>query len=236
MAELGRGGDADAILARVYWAGVDVGGKRKGFHVAVVASSSRGLQLSLNGHVAGRDAAAAVLSLLERFSPRVVAVDSPRRPAPVGETQRPCEHSLTAAVRCGITGTRDEDTIAARQDHYYEWIQEGWKLYETLEQAPSWTVIECFPTATWARLDRVRPRDVSRERWSEDILQQKLVEPGLLGGLPTRRNQDLRDAIGAAYTARLYSQRGKTETFTCPDCDLLPHCGIVVPRLASRPA
>lgn len=213
----------------MWWAGVDVGGRQKGFHVAVIEFSTRGLRLALHAQIAGSDAADAVTSLLEHFSPKVIAVDSPRAPASTGAKLRPCEHALNKAIGCGIRGTPDKGTIATRSDDLYEWIQEGWKLYTALEKQPNWTVIECFPTATWARLDKVRC-SVSRAKWSEDILTRELGRPGLLKHLPQKRNQDVRDAIAAAYTARLSSQPGKTETFTCPGCPRLPQCGIVVVR------
>ena len=207
------------------WAGVDVGGKRKGFHLALIESGHGTPRLCLQAQITGDKAAEGVYKLLAEFGPKVVAVDSPRRAAPVGKTQRACEHALNAAIGCGIIGTRDAATIAVRPDDLYEWIQQGWALYKALNRQSSWTVIECFPTATWARLDRVRPRGVSREKWSDDILRRELEQPGRLGGLPPKCNQDVRDAIGAAYTAYLKGKgKTKTQSFACPSC------AIVVPR------
>jgi hypothetical protein len=63
------------------WLGVDVGGKRKGFDVAVV-DDRRLLTLAprLDRH--------AVIALVQRDTPMVVAIDAPRSCAPDGHTAR----------------------------------------------------------------------------------------------------------------------------------------------------
>ena len=111
---------------------------------------------------------------------------------------------------CGIRYTPGADTITSGGT-YYEWIRNGFALYEALAAvapAPGWQVIEVFPTASWTRL--YKPRGSARRAaWSRlalDALQ--------LDGVPTRRlNQDDRDAIAAAWTARLRSQAGGIEWF-----------------------
>ena len=181
------------------WAGVDVGAG-KGFDVAVV--DERGL-------VAGPTRLGAVQEValwLRRQQPRVVAVDSPRSPAREGELSRQCERELVRAGVCGIRYTPNARELG-RNASYYAWIANGLELYRALARAsPRWELIECFPTATWSRLGGRRGRH-PRARWSGQVLH------GLgLRGLPARINQDARDAIGAAVTARLYDA-GATESF-----------------------
>jgi len=58
--------------------GIDVGGERKGFDVAVLNDD---LQLV---HIGARLGVPAVVHLIRVWSPMVVAIDSPRGPAPAG--------------------------------------------------------------------------------------------------------------------------------------------------------
>jgi predicted nuclease with RNAse H fold len=177
------------------WAGVDVGGARKGFDVAVVG------ERSLAGSARLREPAE-VVAWLRPFSPRVVAVDSPRACAPPGAASRPEERELAARV-CGIRYTPARERVADRANAYYDWIRRGLSLYAVLPD--EWTVVECFPTATWTRLHGPRGRS-SRARWSRAALAGLGVE-----GVPARASQDLRDAVGAAVTARLHDL-GETES------------------------
>jgi|SRR5918911_1146583 hypothetical protein len=176
------------------WAGVDVGGARKGFDLAVVGE--RGLV-----DRARLREPAEVVAWLRPFAPRVVAVDSPRTCAPPGTSSRPEERELAARI-CGIRFTPARELVADETNGYYEWIRRGLELYEALPE--EWTVVECFPTATWTRLHAPRAGR-SRARWSATALADLAVE-----GLPPRANQDVRDAIGAAVTARLHDL-GRTE-------------------------
>ena len=178
------------------FAGVDVGA-RKGFDVTaierdgVVAPPERLLSVG-----------ALAAWLLER-TPRLVAVDSPRKAAPDGARSRRDERDL-ARVVCGIRYTPDADALATSPD-YYAWIRHGFALYAALERA-GMPAIECFPTATWTRLGGPRGTR-SRAAWSRRVLARQ----GLTG-VPARTNQDARDAIGAALTARLHDA-GATECF-----------------------
>lgn len=175
------------------WLGVDVGGRRKGFDVAVV-DDRRVAEL------AGRLDRDAVCRLVSKHRPSIVAIDSPRSCAPEGCTSRDGERALAKAV-CGIRWTPDSGKLQASA--YYEWILEGLSLYEALEQSAV-EVIECFPTASWTRWHGPRG---SRRRavWSREAL----TDLGL-AGVPKRTNQDQRDAIAAAVTAREY-EAGLTE-------------------------
>jgi predicted nuclease with RNAse H fold len=171
------------------WIGVDVGGKRKAFDAALV-EDRRLIELRQRQSVA--DVAAWVASA----QPSVVAVDSPRSCAPQGLTHRPEEKELRAAV-CGIRWTPPSAHLEGNP--YYGWIVEGLRLYNALARQ-SVEVIECFPTASWTRWHG--PRDGRRRSaWSREALAALSLE-----GVPSRTNQDMRDAIAAALTARDFEQ------------------------------
>lgn len=183
------------------FAGVDVGGRRKGFHIAVIEEKSGRLEI-LDDPVRICTPEPAVAFLRELTPPpQVVAVDSPIGPAPRGCKSRPCERKLARSGLCNIRYTPDRDGIDAKSN-YYEWIQHGCELYKALRESGSWTVIECFPTASWTRLGDARSR-CTRAKWSRDVLQKVLRDQRCLRKIPSRHNQDVRDAIVAAYTAYL---------------------------------
>jgi predicted nuclease with RNAse H fold len=180
------------------WAGVDVGGRRKGFDVAVIDADSVVA-------VARRCAnPVAVLDFLTEHQPRLVAVDSPRCAAPAGTRSRAGERRLAREI-CGIRYTPSQDVLD-EGNPYYEWIVHGLELYHALERG-SWNVIECFPTASWTRCFEERGRSRTRAAWT----RAGLVGTGLVG-IPEGTNLDVRDAIAAALTARL-SYKKLTETF-----------------------
>jgi predicted nuclease with RNAse H fold len=176
------------------WAGVDVGGRRKKFDVAVVDSRRVvGVRSSF-----GADE---VAHWLRGKGPDVIAIDSPRSAAPKGTRSREGERALASSGLCGIRFTPDLATLQTpHPTNYYEWILAGLELYRELSQgSPKWSVIEVFPTASWSTWAGSRPKHLSRARWSNDALT------GLgVGDVPDRTNQDVRDAIAAALTARLY--------------------------------
>src|SRR5947208_1698991 len=129
-------------MATVQWAGVDVGGKKKGFHVALVAGQRLvGLRTVQDPVLLAR--------WLRLCGPTLVAVDSPRSPAPAGERSRPGERLLVAAGICSIRYTPDREGLASNPN-YYEWIEQGFRLYDELQKV-GLKAIECFPTASWTR-------------------------------------------------------------------------------------
>jgi predicted nuclease with RNAse H fold len=179
------------------WAGVDVGGRRKGFHAALVDGHR------LRALARAADPASAV-AMLRAWGPRLVAVDSPRSPAPDGLLSRPEEVALVRARVCGLRYTPDRRALTANA-RYYEWVEHGLELYEGFEQA-GLEAIECFPTASWTRWSGARGSE-RRSRWSRRALAQLTLE-----GVPDRLSQDDRDAIAAAVTARLHEE-GRTEAY-----------------------
>jgi predicted nuclease with RNAse H fold len=177
------------------WLGVDVGGKRKGFDVALIDDRR---VLALHRQLCCE----AVVELVETHWPKVVAIDSPRCCAPDGEATRVGERELARAI-CGIRWTPDESRVHAGNS-YYAWIVEGLTLYRALATRKV-EVIEVFPTASWTRWHG-RRGSRRRSAWSREGLADLGLE-----GVPARTNQDQRDAIAAAVTARQHTQ-GLTET------------------------
>jgi predicted nuclease with RNAse H fold len=178
------------------WLGVDVGGPRKGFDVALVDSVR---VISLAG---GLDAAA-VCSLVDASRPALVGIDSPCRCAPDGETSRKDERLLARAV-CGIRWTPDAARVHGGGS-YYSWIVEGLRLYALLAERGVHAV-EVFPTASWTRWHGARDGR-PRSDWTREALSALGLD-----GVPGRTNQDQRDAIAAAVTARQHTA-GATERF-----------------------
>ena len=177
------------------WAGVDVGGRRKGFHVAVLDDGAL-------RELANLKRAGDVVAWLRERTPRVVAVDSPITAAPDGAASRACERHLTRTI-CGIRYTPPRSQLAGNA--YYEWVENGLELHDALGGGP-WTVVECFPTASWTRWAGSKGPE-SRAAWTQSSLEAMGVS-----GLPRRLGQDGRDAIAAALTALAF-ERGETESF-----------------------
>ena len=190
------------------FAGVDVGGRRKGFDVAII--DSRGALVGTGKRLDTAQAA----ELVRSFAPTLVAIDSPCSAAPPGARTRDGERQLSRAL-CGIRWTPDERTLA--EGDYYDWVRRGRALYDLLADRRMST-IEVFPTASWTRWHGPRARR-RRSAWSHEALMQLGV-----GELPARTSQDLRDAVAAAVTAYQHV-RGDTESFG----------EIVVPKAARAP-
>lgn len=171
-----------------------MGGRGKGFHLAAVATD----RSTDHAHVRHRSRAPELAArwVADR-EPRLVAVDSPAAWAPLGHSSRPCEREFARAGICGIRFTPSEEVAEARDDAYYEWIEHGLELWSELERR-GLHVIECFPTASWTQW--FGPREGSRAQWTRKALTTMGVATGLDVG--EVRNQDQRDAVAAALTAR----------------------------------
>ena len=165
--------------------GVDVGAARKGFDVALV---DEWRLLGLRARQSVED----VVAWVREAAPAVVAIDAPRSCAPPGHTHRPDERALRAAV-CGIRWTPPRSDLDGNP--YYAWIVHGLRLYDALARFDI-EVVECFPTAAWTRWHGAR-NGRSRAAWSSEALAARGLD-----GVPARTNQDERDAIAAALTAR----------------------------------
>jgi predicted nuclease with RNAse H fold len=180
--------------------GIDVGGRRKGFHCCAL----RGEEIVV-GPENLPDVARAV-EWVAALDPAMVSLDSPRTCAPPGESSRAGERALARAV-CGIRWTPERSRLAGNP--YYEWIEHGLELYAALAAAgigPD-RQIEVFPTAawtTWAGLRAGRPRG----EWSAAAL----ADLGLAGVPDRHLTQDDRDAIAAALVARLHAE-GRSRSF-----------------------
>jgi predicted nuclease with RNAse H fold len=166
------------------WAGVDVGGRRKGFHVALL-DEGRSVSLARAATVAR------CVEVVRRAA--VVGVDAPAAWAEPGSASRADERAFLAARVCGIRPTPDAAAAAARTDRYYEWVERGLELWAAL-RAHGVRAIECFPTASWTRWTGPRGR-AGRGAWS----RAGATALGLDGEAPA--NQDERDAVAAAVTA-----------------------------------
>jgi predicted nuclease with RNAse H fold len=180
--------------------GIDIGGRRKGFHACAV----RGREV-IAGPARLADVATAV-AWVTAHEPTVVALDSPRSCAPPGESSRADERALNREV-CAIRWTPERSRLAGNP--YYEWVEHGLELDAALAAAgiaPE-RLIEVFPTAAWtiwAGPRAGRPRGA----WSAAAL----ADLGL-AGLPDRRlSQDDRDAVAAALVAELHTE-GRTRAF-----------------------
>jgi predicted nuclease with RNAse H fold len=173
--------------------GVDVGGRRKGFDVAVL--DDREVAALMGG--LDREA---VVELISIHQPALVAVDSPRSCARKGLSMRACERESNTSICC-IRWTPDRKRV--RAEPYFAWIVEGLALYAALA-ASGVPVIEVFPTASWTRWQGPRG-PLTRAAWTRDGLARLC-----LTGVPERTNQDQRDAIAAAMTAQQHA-RGLTQ-------------------------
>lgn len=172
------------------WVGVDVGGRRKGFDVAMLDADDR-----VRVHRT-RDVDEVVALAV---GARLVGVDAPAAWAPAGQRSRPDERAFAAAGICGIRYTPDEATARARTDTYLEWIWQGLEVYAALADAGVATV-EVFPTAAWTRWRGARGHR-TRLLWAREGLA-RLVADGLVHDAGGRPSQDAMDAIAAALVTR----------------------------------
>jgi predicted nuclease with RNAse H fold len=173
------------------FAGVDVGGRRKGFHLALI-DHRRVVHGPLRAPTVD-----AVVEALVALRPVLVAVDAPCAAAPDGARIRACEVAFVRRRICGIRPTPDRGRLAANPS-YYGWIANGLALYEALRRE-GLRAIECFPTAAWTIWGGERGR-ATRARWSAAALGDQRV-----AAIPPRCGQDSRDALGAALVARAHA-------------------------------
>lgn len=173
-----------------------MGGPRKGHHLALL----EGRALVDHGRAATAEHAA---SWFAARGPALIGVDAPSRWAPPGERSREDERALAASGICSLFFTPSAE--AGEGHPFYAWMAHGMAVFAALAAA-GLPAVETFPTATWTQLHRPRGA-LPRAAWARAALD------GLgLAGIPARHGQDLRDAIGAAYTAALHAA-GQTTSF-----------------------
>ena len=187
------------------WAGVDVGARRKRFHVAVVREGARGLELIERPRRIL--APAEVGAWLRACAPSLVGVDAPRQ---LGDHPSRFDGERARArevCRLRYTPTREalDRQRTTRAHRFYEWIEHGLELYHVLAGI-GLAAIEAFPTAGWTRWRGPRQGE-SRARWSARALRGLAVRR-----VPRTLGQDERDAIGAAMIARVH-EAGLTQMY-----------------------
>lgn len=197
------------------WAGVDVGGRTKAFHLAFVDEEMR-VSLARSASVVD------CVQVLLGSGVSVVAIDAPSSWAPPGQRSRPCERWFMGMRLCNIRFTPDGPTATAREDTYYEWIEHGLELWAAC-RAAGIVATECFPTASWSAWFGSREA-ISRAAWTKRGLAD-LPRTGLRG-VDAAGNQDERDAMAAALTAYQWDRQAATVE-TCDD--------LVVPRRGTWP-
>lgn len=136
--------------------------------------------------------------LLASHEPAIVALDAPASWAPPGRRSRPCEVTFARQGICRIRYAPDRATADARGDGYDAWIEHGLELWEALREREL-EVVECFPTASWTQWAGPRAGQ-SRTAWTLQALAD-LAARGL-EAVERATNQDRRDAVAAALTAR----------------------------------
>jgi predicted nuclease with RNAse H fold len=180
------------------WAGVDVGGRRKGFHVAAVD------ERKLVAWPVRLPEPPDVADWLSSKKARLVAVDSPLSAAPHGLRSREAERELVLAEVCNIRYTPDEAGLGANPS-YRGWVDRGFELYRDL-CAAGLEAFDCFPTASWT-VWAGRKGNRTRAAWTRAALAGRGLKR-----VPSRLGQDDRDSIAAALIAQAHAH-GETETF-----------------------
>ena len=116
--------------------GIDVGGRRKGFHAVALRDGRHA------GQFTSSDPEALGHWCREEIGARVIAIDAPCRWSSDGRP-RPCERELMArGIRCFPSPSR-ERAIEHPSD-FYGWMLRGEALYQALE--PSHPLLSGLPT------------------------------------------------------------------------------------------
>ena len=178
-------------------AGVDVGGRRKGFHAVTLNSA---------GAISGRRASCdpeEIVAWCAELGARLVAVDAPCAWSSDGRS-RPAEAALKKVpVQCFSTPTR-EAALAHATDHF-GWMLNGERLFQAL--APSFPLtfaaavadpgsIETFPQAVACALAGAHVSAKRKRTVRRDLLRRQGLDLSLL------TNIDFVDAALCALAAR----------------------------------
>lgn len=200
--------------------GIDVGGRRKGFHAVALTGGTYA------GQLASRDVHELSHWCQAVMQARLIAIDAPCRWSADGRA-RPCERQLNArGIRCFATPTRA--LAVAHPTDYYGWMLQGEALYAALE--PSHPLLrglppsrpacfETFPHAiSWQLLGgQASARDKRRQRRA--LLVQAGLDPAPFTSI------DRIDAALCALAAHQLASGGPCLSCGEPDSGL-----IVLPR------
>ena len=190
------------------FAGIDVGGKKKGFHL--VGLSEYG-SLQSRHVLTPEDAALAVKS----WGVHVVAVDAPMSWAAVGRSRVSEQKLEFFGIHCFKTPCES----VARDRPFYDWVRNGLALYDVLGQHEyrrpkelpkadkgSLRMIETFPHAVARRLSVSESTGRSKVRFRRQVLREYGIDESQL------RNIDFVDAALCALLARIYLEQGESAT------------------------
>jgi len=207
--------------------GIDVGGRRKGFH-AVALREGRFAAL-----LASREAGEVSHWCREQIGAGVIAIDAPCRwSTPEQPGPRPCERELLAAgIRCFPSPTRQAALI--HPTDYYGWMLQGEALYRALEAShrllparpqPGEPLEEplCFETFPHAISWHLRGGNASaaqKRAQRSALLEQAGIDPAALASI------DLIDAALCALAAWHVAAGEPCRSYGEPESGL-----IVVPR------
>ncbi len=201
-------------------AGVDVGGKRKGFHAVALRDGAWLAQIT------SRDSAA-IAAWCREIGARYIGIDAPCRWCCTGST-RPAERELKAR-KIGCFSTPTLAAAQARTDKHYEWMLAGAELFARLEAdyplyaggAVDPAQPACFETFPHAITCALRGTIVSAKNKRKDR-SALLAAAGIT--LPPRAVMDTIDAALCALVAAHFAAGAITVYGE-------PHSGfIVVPR------
>jgi predicted nuclease with RNAse H fold len=173
--------------------GIDVGGRKKGFHAALIQDN--------DFEVKQLQSVEEALDWCKRDVAAVVAIDAPCMWS-VSSNSRKCERELNykgSVIQCFKTPTRD----ASLENDFYMWVHNGAELYERLRSLPRCEVIETFPYAIHCFLEgtiyprqgqsKVRARRTTLSRIGYDITNLT--------------NTDYVDAALCAHVAQQFDRR-----------------------------
>lgn len=211
---------------RFPFAGIDVGGSSKGFHLVGLCDGDE----ITSFRASTPDQA---VEKIKQWSTISVAIDAPISWAKDGKS-RACERALeVSGIRCFKTPSRN----LAGEKPFYDWVKHGLMLYDALRAAGYYSIckpeglrqekilMETFPHAIATRLQGARPRDLSKVVFRRAVLRCQEVDETALS------NIDFVDAALCALIARLFF-RGGMNDLDRPGGD---HCGMLIPIRSSPP-
>ena len=176
------------IMAKVI--GIDVGGKRKGFHAVLLSSQS------IQAVFKHTDPVQLVTWSLSH-QPVAIAIDAPCGWSNSGGS-RESERSLAhqgKRIPCFCTPTR----ARAAQSRFYDWVFNGEQLYQAFNRQ-SISPIETYPHGVSEIILQQSPLPAKKQARR----QAALAKMGLLN--PCLTSVDLRDAALAALTADAFRE------------------------------